>query len=213
MTKEQVEKHQNKGLRYRVFTEGIFSILWIGYLVMFYSYYKEAYFYIDKRLSFLYKLLFFINDNLRTSLVYFLLYGLLITLTFVFLYFLFLTYKRKPYSKSGLVTLVCLNALYIFLSFINIYGVIFFIITILSGSIVYALVMVGKKEDVEEDMDYEEGEIVEVQGPFETETSAQQAARLFMETWQKKETVVLEKELYKEDDNYYVEIYVETIKK
>ena len=212
MTTEQTKEHQNKGLKTILLIEGIFSIMWITYLVMFYSYYKEAYFYVDKRLSFFYKLLLIVNDNGFESIVYFGLSALLMTVTFVFIYFLFLMNKRRPYPKPILVGLVGLNLLYFFLLFINVYGVAFFIIAILSGSIVYALVMLGKKEEYEEELEYEEGDVIETKGPFKTEVTAKQAAQSFLETWQEKETVILGEELYREDNQYYVDIYVEAIK-
>ena len=213
MTTEQTEKHQNKGLKYILFIEGIFSVMWITYLVMFYSYYKEAYFYVDKRLSLFYQFLLLVNDNGRTSIVYFTLSALLMTMTFVFIYFLILTNKRRLYPKGAFITLVGLNVLYTILLFINAYVVAFIIIAALSGSIVYALAMIGNKGDSEEELEYEEGDVIETKGPFETESSAQQAVRSFLETWQEKETVILGEELYQEDDNcYYVDIYVEAIK-
>ncbi|MGX7151278.1 hypothetical protein [Enterococcus ureasiticus] len=214
MTTEQTEKHQNKGLKYILVIEGIFSIMWVTYLVMFYSFYKKAYFYVDKRLSLFYQLLLIVNDNGLESIVYFALSALLMTMTFVFMYFLFLTNKRRPYPKAMLVGFIGLNLLCFLLLFINVYGVAFFIIAALSGSIVYALAMIGKKEDFEEELEYEEGDVIETKGPFETKASAHQAAQLFLETWQEKETVILEEDLYQEEDNhYYVDIYVEAIKK
>lgn len=207
MTTEQTKEHQTKGLKTILLIEGIFSIMWITYLVMFYSYYKEAYFYVDKRLSFFYKLLLIVNDNGFESIVYFGLSALLMTVTFVFIYFLFLMNKRRPYPKALLLGLIGLNLLYFLLLFINVYGGGFFIIAALSGSIVYALVMLGKKEDVE----YEEGDVIETKGPFDTEATAKQATQSFLETWQEKETVILGEELYQEDNHYYVDIYVEAI--
>lgn len=213
MTKEQIEKQQNKGLKYVLFTAAIFFIVWIIYLTSFYSYYKEAYFYIDKRYSYLYQLLIIVNDNLQMSVIFLSLSALLITVTFVFMYFILLTNKKKAYPKTVVPILFGLNALYILSLFINVYGSVFFIIAILSGSIVYALVTLGKKED-NRDTEYEEGDILETKGPFETVRVAQEATQLFLENWTEQKTVVLGKEIYqKEDDQYYVEIYVETVKK
>ncbi|WP_348921155.1 hypothetical protein [Enterococcus rotai] len=215
MSKEQIEKQQNKGLKYVIFAAIVFLAIWALYLLSFYSYYNEAYFYIDKRLSIFYQLLVLVNDNLGDTVKYLAIAALLMTVTFVFIYFIFLTNKRKAYPKVVLYGLYCLNALYFLLLLLNVYGGVYFILSVLSGSIVYALVTIGNKSDhIQPQDDYEEGDILETKGPFESAETAQKEARLLVEKWQENSHLVLGEELYQEkDSSYYVDIYIEAIKK
>ncbi|WP_086314569.1 hypothetical protein A5821_002151 [Enterococcus sp. 7F3_DIV0205] len=214
MTKEQLEKQQNKGLRSATIVAALLFIMWVIYLIFFYAYYKEAYFYIDKRLTLFYQLLILVHDNLVETIKYLSLGVLLMTITFVHIYFIFLSNKRNPYPRVSLYILSGLNAIYFLLLLINVYGFIFFILSILSGSIIYALVIIGNEANQKvSTKDYEEGDILETTGPFETKEIAQREAGIRIEKLQENPHLVLGEELYQEENNYYIDIYIEAIKK
>lgn len=191
--------------------EGILGISWIVYLIKFYSFYKEAYYYTDKRLSLFLQLLSFLHDNWAESFIYFIVSFLLMTVTLFFTYFLYLVDKKEQRHKRVGLYLIGVNLFCFLLLLFNIYGVVFFILFTLAASLVYivfVLATVGSHKR------YEEGEIIETKGPFETEMQARKEVAAFITKRQGKEKLVLGEEIYLDEDNkYYADIYVETIKK
>ncbi|ALS36778.1 hypothetical protein ABID30_002026 [Enterococcus rotai] len=214
MANEQVEKHQKKGLGYIFFIEGIFSVLWIGYLFKFYSFYKEAYFYVDKRLSLFIQMLSILNNNWDEIFIYFILSFFLITLTLFMSYLLYLTNKRALRRNKSTPFILCFNLLCCASLLANVCGFIFFVITILSASLVYIIfTLVNLNLDKEKpESEYDEGDIIEIKGPFKTKEEAQKEITIFFDKWKEK-TIILGEEIYIEDGNYYVDIYVDTINK
>ena len=207
----------NVRMRWLYFIELILLVSWLTYLSSFYSFYKEAYFYVDKRLSLLLQLLSLFNNEWNHLFLYFVLGFILMV---VILFFTGLTYmleKRtrlyKHYSVwLFLVTLFCFLPL-----FFTICGGIFFTLVILAASLVYAIFILGAKEIIggyEAVRHFQEGDTIEVKGPFETEEEALKNIDPFLSQYLQDETLILEKEIYLGTDHkYYVDIYIETIKK
>lgn len=196
------------------FMEGIIVSAWIGYLIKFYSFYKEAYFYTDKRLSVFLRMLSFLNNNWNEIFIYFILSFLLITITLFLTYLLYiLVIKNEKRHNNFILLPIFVNILSCLSLLMNICGFIFGIIIILAASLVYIIFILANLGSSKETIQYEEGELVDTKGPFETEEEAHKEMTLFLNTWQQ-DKVILEEEIYIETDNkYYVDFYVEEIKK
>lgn len=193
------------------FLEGILTGVWIIYLLNFYSFYKESYFYIDKRLPIFLRLLSFLNENWQELFIYFVLSFLFMSLTLFFSYYLYLTNKEK---LPGYKILFFLNICYCVALFANICGILFFIIFVLAASLIYIIFILADWGSYTNKLRYEEDEIVERKGPFETEEEAQKESAMFKNQWLKKADVLLAEVIYLETDGkYYVEMYAKPIEK
>ncbi|EOL50530.1 hypothetical protein [Enterococcus caccae] len=193
------------------FLEGLLACIWVIYLVDFYSFYKEAYFYIDKRLSMFLRLLSFLNENWQELFLYFVLSFLFMSLTLFFTYFIYLTQKKK---QSNYQFFLFLNVGYCLALFINLCGIIFFILFILAASLVYIIFILANWGAYKNRLHDEEEELFEVKGPFDTEEEAQKESQLFKREWTEKEGVDLAEEIYLEaDGKYYMDMYIEATDK
>lgn len=209
MGKEAIKKTR---LWHFYFIEGIIVSAWIGYLFKFYSFYKEAYFYTDKRLTVFLRMLSFLNDNWNEIFIYFILSFLLMTITLFLTYLLYtIANKNKKRHNKFILISIFVNFFSCLSLLINICGFIFAVILTLASSLVYIIFIFSKLSSTKEKFDYEEGEIIEVKGPFETKEEAQMEINTFFSKW-KEAKYTLDDEIYlDEDDKYYVDIYVETI--
>ncbi|WP_348921004.1 hypothetical protein [Enterococcus rotai] len=200
-------------LGYVYLIEGIIAGAWIIYLLKFYSFYQESYFYIDKRLSLFIQMLSFLNNNWNEVFIYFILSFLLITCTLFFNCLLYFINKKEQQKHKVLSVFLYLNLLCSLFLLINICGFIFATILILASSLVYIIFIFSKLSSARDKFDFEEGDVIEVKGPFETKEEAQSAIELFFSKWQE-EKIMLDEETYvATDGKYYVDIYVETINK
>lgn len=200
-------------LGYAYIVEGIIAIAWIIYLFKFYSFYQEAYFYVDKRLSLFIQLLSFVNNNWNEAFIYFILSFLLITATLFFSCLLYVTNKKEVRQNKLALFIFCFNLLCSLLLLVNVCIFIFLIIFILAGSLVYIIFTLANLSVDKEQLDYVEGEIIDVKGPFASEEEALTEMKSFFKKWQE-EKIILGEEVYLDKDNkYYVDIYIETINK
>ena len=198
-------------LGYVYLIEGIIAGVWGIYLFKFYSFYQEAYFYVDKRLSLFIQTLSFLNNNWNEVFIYFVLSFLLITVTLFFSCLFHFTNKKERQKNKILLLLLYLNLFCCLSLIMNICGFIFAIILVLASSLVYIIFIFSKLSSTKETFDFEEGEIIEVKGPFETKEEAQIEVHQFFSQW-KEEGIILDEEIYLDEDNqYYVDIYIETI--
>ncbi|MBO0439047.1 hypothetical protein [Candidatus Enterococcus ikei] len=198
-------------LGYVYLIEGIIAGMWGIYLFKFYSFYQTSYFYIDKRLSLFIQMLSFLNNNWNEVFIYFILSFLLITYTLFFNCLLYFVNKKEQQKHKILLLFLYLNLLCCLSLLINLCGFIFATILILAASLVYIIFILSKLSSTKEKFDYEEGEIIEIKGPFETKAEAQIEINTFFSKW-KEARYTLDDEIYLDEDNkYYVEIYVETI--
>ncbi|MBP2097249.1 hypothetical protein [Enterococcus rivorum] len=195
--------------------EGILTIGWIVYLMNFYSFYKETYFYVDKRLSLLVQMLSFLNDNWKTIFFYFITSFFLMTATLFTSGLVYLMTKKKQQSMKPILLIIGVNLLCFLPLLLNVCGLIFLILFILAASLVYIIFILSLSGSQKEELDYEEGDIIEVKGPFETEATAQKEAESFLAHWSEKESIILKTEIYidEKDDKYYTEIFIEAINK
>ena len=207
------EKSIKKNLSYFYFWESMIVGAWGIYLFKFISFYREAYFYVDKRLSLFFQMLSFLNNNWNESFIYFILAFLLITFTLFFSYFLYITYKKGLIQNKLILFFVYLNLLFCLSLLVNVCFLIFFVLLILSGSLVYIIFTFVNLNTDKEHFDYLEGNIIDIKGPFITEVEAETAMKVFLSSW-KEEKIILGEEIYKDqDDKYYVDIYIEAINK
>ncbi|WP_375270040.1 hypothetical protein [Enterococcus sp. DIV0212c] len=133
------------------------------------------------------------------------------SLTLFFTYFVYLTKKEE---RSGYQFFLYLNVGYCLVLFINLCGIIFFILFILAASLVYIIFILANWGTYKNRLQYEEDEIIETKGPFDTEEQAQKESRLFKSQGTEKEGFILVEEVYLEvDGKYYVDIYSEPIEK
>ncbi|MEI5990734.1 hypothetical protein [Enterococcus crotali] len=192
--------------------QGVLLIGWLAYLISFYLFYKEAYFYVDKRLSLFLRMLSFLNSNFDGAFVYFVLSFFLFTFTMLLAYFLFfISKKTKRHEKLSLL-FICLDLFLCLSLLINVNGFIFAVILILAASLVYIMLVLTKVSLGKEVSQYEEGDVIEIKGPFGTEKEAQEEVISFLKSWSKAK-VVLDKDIYLDSDNkYYADIFVEAIK-
>lgn len=190
--------------------EGILIIGWIAYLTKFYLFYKEAYFYVDKRMSLFLRLLSFLDNNWTESMYYFLVGFLLLSGTCFFNGILYL-FKKKNFNQTIVYGLGLINSLFCLALLFNVVGAVFLILTILSASLAYIIFTLGKNSSKEISA-YEQDDVIEVIGPFATEEAAQKEAHIIIESWVKEETLLLNAEIYTDTDSqYYAEIYIEAI--
>lgn len=198
-------------LGYVYLIEGLIAVAWGVYLFKFYSFYQEAYFYVDKRLSLFIQMVSFVNNNWNEVFIYFVLSFLLITCTLFFNCLLYFTNKKEQKKHKIILVFLYLNLIGCLFLLINICGFVFAIILTLASSLVYIIFVFSKLSSTKEKFDYEEGEIIEVKGPFETKEEAQMEINTFFSKW-KEAKYTLDDEIYLDkDDKYYVDIYVETI--
>ncbi|MGX7272511.1 hypothetical protein [Enterococcus haemoperoxidus] len=187
---------------------------WIIYLINFYLFYKEAYFYIDKRLSFFLQLLSLLNDNWTESIIYLVFGFLLMVWTMFSTYLFYLVNKKEQQHIVSVLLFLSLNILFFLSLLFNIVGLIYFVLMILALSLVYIIFVLAMNDFRKIDFYYEEGETIDTLGPFETEDKAKKEATSFIAQWQGKESVRLSGEIYLDTNNkYYTDIYIETIKK
>jgi hypothetical protein len=210
MIEKTIEKKPvTKGL---YIMQGVLLIGWIAYLISFYLFYKEAYFYVDKRLPILLKVLSFLNSNWNEMFIYFVLSFFLFTGTLLLSYLLYFTYKSAQGRKMINLFLLGLNILLCLSLLININGFPFAVILILAASLVYIMLILSKSKFGKEVSQYEEGDVIEIKGPFNTQEEAQEEVVRFFKSWSKAK-VVLDKDIYLDSDNkYYADIFVEAIK-
>lgn len=200
-------------VRHLYFSEGLLAIGWFIYWMAFYSFYTEAYFYVDKRLSLFLQLLSLFKSNWDQLLFYLILGFLLFALTLFVVNIFYVLNKDKPENKQSLIFFLTLTILSLVPLFFNICWIVFLILLILAASLVYVIFILGTASQ-EGTKNYEEGETIEIKGPFETEEAAQKAVTLFLKEWQAKETIILGKEIYVDtDQKYYVDIFIESLKK
>lgn len=196
------------------YVEWILTAGWIVYLMNFYSFYKEAYFYVDKRLSLLLQLLSFFTDNWNEAFFYFVLSFLLMVVTLFVTSFIYLLDRGIEGKKKSFFFIVGLNSICFFPLFLNVLGVIFFILLILAATLVYVIFILGNVNWSEERRGYEVGDIIEMKGPFETKEEAQKAIKSFFSKWPEKAKFSLGEDIYLGTDNkYYADIYIEVLKK
>lgn len=192
--------------------QGVLLIGWLAYLISFYLFYNEAYFYVDKRLPLFLQMLSFLNSNLNEMFVYFSLSFVLFTITLLLTYLLFFTSKKtKEHNKSNF-WLVCLDLLLCLSVLINVNGFVFAVILILAASLVYIMLILTKSSFGKEVSQYEEGDVIEIKGPFGTEKEAQHEAENFIKAWSKSR-IILDNDIYLDSTNkYYADIFVEAVK-
>lgn len=200
-----------QGLSKKVyFIEGILIIGWLFYLTKFYLFYKEAYFYVDKRMSLFLRLLSFLDNNWTESMYYFLIGFLLLSGTCFFNGILYL-FKKKDFNQTIIYSLGLINSLFCIALLFNVVGSVFLILTILSASLAYIIFTLGKS-NLKETSSYEQDDVIEVIGPFTTEEIAQKEAQIIIDSWVKEKTLLLNAEIYTDTDSqYYAEIYVEAV--
>lgn len=184
----------------------ILTLGWLAYCITFFIFYKNAYFYVDKRLSLFLRLLSFLNNNWIETILFFLGALLLFTSSFFLIGGMYFLYKEGILTKKVIYTgLVLVGVLCVILC-LTIMWSIFIVLLILSVSIVYiSFILAGKglKEDEGE-------EILAILGPFEREGEAKKAGQLFLKEQAGHDLSSLQTEIYQEKDNdYYVEIYID----
>lgn len=200
-------------LGYVYLIEGIIAGVWGIYLFKFYSFYHEAYFYVDKRLSLFIQMLSFVNNNWEETFTYFILAFLLMTVTLFLSYFLYLTKKRALIQNKPIFLIFCFNLLCCLALLVNACCFIFLVLLILAGSLIYIIFTLVNLSVDKEQLDYVEGEIIDVKGPFTSEKEAQTAVKAFLGKWQE-EKIILGEEVYLDKDSkYYVDFYIEVINK
>lgn len=188
---------------------GVLLSSWAIYLFNFYTFYLEINFYIDKRLSLFHQLLSLLKYEWNQSVLYFSLAFILITVTLFIGGVLWLNRKKDGVVISRIYSVI---ALLLFLGLtINTYGPIFLVLIILSGSLVYVSLIIARGQRHDEANFYEEGEVLETKGPFQTESEANIALMQLVAQWEKSD-LLLGEDIYKENENtYYAEIYIEKI--
>lgn len=195
--------------RYFYLTQGILIIGWLIYLINFYTFYSDAYFYIDKRLSLFLRILSILNENWNQFSTYFIIAFLLMVSMFFLTVSLYFLNRKEEHSKTMIHAATFINIGLIVALFINICWPIFLILTILSASLIYIMLVFAKATD-----NGEEDESLEVVGPFITQAEAVLASKALLDKWKNIEKRNVTTEVYLNDDSkYYAEIYIELIEK
>lgn len=211
--KERTDSTKGSQPKHRFFyvLGGVLLSSWIVYLFKFYSFYLDSNFYIDKRLSFFHQLLSLLKFEWNQSILYFSLAFILVTVTLFIGGVLWLN-RKKNAQWVVIPRIYSIITLLLFLGLtINTYGPIFLVLIILSGSLVYGSLIIARGQRHGEANFYEEGEILETKGPFQTESEANIALQQLVAQWEKND-FLLGEDIYKENENtYYAEIYIEKI--
>lgn len=212
MTKESIMKKIT--IKRFYYAEWMLVTVWLAYLIKFYTFYKEAYFYVDKRLSLLLQLLSFFSDNWEETFWYLLIGFLLMAITLFLTSFIYQSKIATATKRKSFYLIVCLNMLCIFPLFFNIVGALFFILLILAASVTYVVFILANVSWDQEMREYEVGDIIETKGPFDTKEAAESEMLEFFSKWKEKKDIILGEEIYSDADNkYYAEIYIEEGKK
>ncbi|MGX7274285.1 hypothetical protein [Enterococcus haemoperoxidus] len=135
------------------------------------------------------------------------------SITLFFTYLVYLVDKKDQRYKGIVQLFLVINLISCLSLIFNVAGIVFFILFVLAASLVYIISILAAIGYRKEEIDYEEGEVIEIKGPFETEEQAIKVAVDFITQWQEKEKLILGEEIYREDSEYYASIYIETIKK
>lgn len=202
----QKVKMTQKRVKLFLLIEGLVIASWLLYLSNFYLFYKEAYFYVDKRMTLFLQLLSFLNNNWLESIGYFSLSFILFVALF-FLVAIFYFLKKKGAIQSIVAYFVYGIAISISVSLLfTILWSGFLIIILLSMSVVYitfvlSLNLARKEEFYEED-------VIEILGPCNTKKEIEEKVESYLKQVSDKETVSLEVEIYSDDmQQYYADIY------
>ncbi|WYK01380.1 hypothetical protein A5821_002517 [Enterococcus sp. 7F3_DIV0205] len=195
-------------------TQNKFIYLFVGlalaatalYVSKFYLFYQDAYFYIDKSRTLFYQIISFLNDNWIESLMYL----SLSFLVYVALFF-FSTighfFKKNHKEQRLYYFFYGVSILTVVASFFTILWPIFLVIIVLSMSVVY-IIFVLSFTMAKKTANDEERDLLEIIGPFQTETEAEERAQVFIHDFFEKKSLVAEKEIYLDENNhYYVELF------
>ncbi|WP_207694495.1 hypothetical protein DOK67_0000250 [Enterococcus sp. DIV0212c] len=195
--------------------ELLLIISYVIYLMFFLYFYKEAVFYVDDRASMMTQILFLTTFYLREILIYLFVAFLLITLQLLFFVYLYSMMKSNSTVKSDFNWLLIVSILtfssYSLGLFLTKIGILFLIIFIFSVSIAYATYVIVKLGKEKELMIQEEN-ILEIDGPFNTENEVLYKFEEFSENWSGPEKLSYMIECENREE-YYITIYIETDQK
>ena len=216
-----VKDKQNYYQKYRRYYIGQFLLLvgWITNFILFSRFYEGAMFYVDKNAKFIIQLLFIVNYYLRDVLTYLFVSFLLMTFN-LFLLLMFYTknkregvkQKERIYAIIVCLAIIGINALTLALTIL---WPLFCLLFVLSLTIIYIIYVITKSLYEEKNEGYEEGELVKVEGPFETKATAEAYTEEFLTHWTdyfaKKGYTLVSFIKHDEENEWYVEIIIQSI--
>ncbi|MBO0439139.1 hypothetical protein [Candidatus Enterococcus ikei] len=191
--------------------ELLIIISYVLYLMFFSYFYKEAVFYVDDRASMTIQVLFFTTFYLKEILISVFAAFLLVTMQLLFLVHLYSLMKNNPKVKSDFKWLFivsiftfCSYSLGLLLTKIGIFFLITFIFSVAVAYATYVIVKLSK----EKELMIQEENILEVDGPFNTENEARHRFADFSEHWAGSEPLSYMIEC-ENSEEYYLSIYID----
>ncbi|MBO0473080.1 hypothetical protein JZO86_05120 [Enterococcus ureasiticus] len=195
--------------------ELLLIISYVVYLLFFFYFYKEAVFYVDKSASIMIQLLFLTNFYLKEILINLVIAFLLFAIQLLFLIHLYSMMKSDSKVKSDFIWLfivaILIFCIYSLGLLLNKMGILFLVIFIFSAAAAYATYVIVKLGKDKELMIQEEN-LLEIDGPFNTENEALHKFEEFSKNWVGSELLsyVIECE---HNEEYYITIYIEMAQK
>ncbi|EOH92903.1 hypothetical protein UAW_02944 [Enterococcus haemoperoxidus ATCC BAA-382] len=189
-------------------------IAWFVYLVFFWNFYHEMYFWVDKDVRYVVQLIFissfYLTEIMIVTTCYFL---LLLSSLFLLFFFFFKNIKEVSFGKSTLVTMICFGIVPLCCSIsllVTLCWPYFLAMLIASFAIVYITYAITKYLYEDNQERYTDKECIKEAGPFSQREEAETYSNEFISYWMpyfKKQSFTLVSEIKHKDKGYLVEIY------
>lgn len=216
-----VKEKKNYYQKYRNYylCELLLLIGWLTNFVLFSKFYEAAIFYVDKNAKFMIQLLFMVNYYLDDLLKYLFVAFLLMTLNLFLMLMFYIKNQREAikqkemnYSMVGFLLIIGINVIALMKTIL---WPLFLLLFIVSLTIVYIIYVITTYLYEEKDEQYEENEIVKLEGPFQTKEAAESYTKEFLAHWTdhfaKKDYRLMERINQDEKNGWHVEIIVQSI--
>ncbi|MGM0218053.1 hypothetical protein [Enterococcus sp. AZ126] len=195
---------------------GALVISWLIYLIFFWNFYHEMYFWVGKDVRYVVQLIFISSFYLTEIMVFTTLYFLLLLASlFLLLFFFFKNIKEFSFGKGALVTIIGFGTIPL-LSSISLLATLcwpyFLVMLIASFVIVYITYAITKYLYEDNQEQYTDNECIKEAGPFSQQEEAERYSNEFIAYWAPyfiKRSFNLVSEIKQEDEGYLVEIYTE----
>ncbi|WP_375179647.1 hypothetical protein [Enterococcus rotai] len=187
---------------------------WIIYIVSFWKFYQDMYFWVDKGVRYVVQLLFISSFYLTEIMVYTTFYFLLLLASLFLLLFFFLkNIKEDSVGKGMLGTFFGFGAIPLFCSItllVTLCWPYFLAILIASFVVVYITYVITKYLYEDNQEHYTNGECIKEEGPFSQLEEAEKYSTDFITYWAPhfmKQSFTLVSDISQKEEGYLVKIY------
>lgn len=192
----------------------VLILFWGVYTYFFQLTYSDAKDFATEGAQPIVQILEILNFRATELLPYFIVFFSLTSLSLLYLLYLFLFITKYNLNVFPLICLSILFFIVIGINFINKLSIVFLLLSGVSILLMVSITLTVKYLYVDK-VTYEEGEIIRVKGPFETEAKANQYAEIELEKFKeefKNIDLYAKASVWLEDTGkYFVDIYIEKI--